>query len=146
LAKRALESIILGSSNSNSTCLPFTCFASNMLKNLSSLWFLCKHVDNFCATCDNHAHMILNIDALCVATYMWNDFYLFYFVCNHIAILVMTCHMCYRFEFIGVCDAPKSAPCELQQSRHNSHDVSLEMHHQAKYACHNIHIIPVESR
>jgi hypothetical protein len=24
------------------------------------------------------------------------------------------------------CDAPKSAPCELQQSRHNSHDVALE--------------------
>jgi hypothetical protein len=44
------------------------------------------------------------------------------------------------------CDAPKSAPCELQQSRHNSHDVALETHHQAKYARHNIHIIQVESR
>jgi hypothetical protein len=38
LAKRALESIIHVSSNSNSTRLPFTCIASNMLKTFSSLW------------------------------------------------------------------------------------------------------------
>jgi hypothetical protein len=102
LAKRALESIILVSSNSNSARIPFTCYASNMLRTCSSIWFLCKHVDEFCATCDNHAPMILNIDALCVATYMCNDFLFFCFVCNHIGILVMTCHICYRFEFIGV--------------------------------------------
>jgi hypothetical protein len=90
------------SSNLNSTRLPFTCFASNMLKIFSSIWFLCKLVDDFCDTCDIHAPMILNIDALCVATYMWNDFSFFCFVCNYIAILAMTCHMCYRFEFIGV--------------------------------------------
>jgi hypothetical protein len=89
-------------SNSNSTRLPFTCFASNMLKTFSSIWFLCKHVDDFCATCDNHAHTILNIDALCVAKYMWNNFSFFCFLCNNIAILAMTCHMCYHFEFIGV--------------------------------------------
>jgi hypothetical protein len=71
LAKRALESIILVSSNSNSARIPFTCYASNMLRTCSSIWFLCKHVDDFC---DIHAPMILNIDALCVATYMWNDF------------------------------------------------------------------------
>jgi hypothetical protein len=46
--------------------------------------------------------MILNIDALHVATYMWNDFSFFCFVCNHIALLAMTCRMCYRFAFIGV--------------------------------------------
>jgi hypothetical protein len=68
LVKRALESIILVSSNSNSARIPFTCYASNMLRTFSSIWFLCKHVDEFCATCDNHALMILNIDALCVAT------------------------------------------------------------------------------
>jgi hypothetical protein len=102
LAKRALESIILMSSNSNSARIPFTCYASNMLRTCSSMWFLCKHVDEFCATCDNHAPMILNMDASCVATYMWKDFSFFCFVCNHIAILVKTCHMCYRFEFIGV--------------------------------------------
>jgi hypothetical protein len=102
LAKRALESIILVSSNSNSNHLPFTCFASNMLTTFSSISFLCKHVDEFCDTCDIHAPVILNIDALCVATYMWNDFSFLYFVCNHIAILAMTCHTCYRFEFIGV--------------------------------------------
>jgi hypothetical protein len=90
------------SSNSNPTRTPFTCFASNMLKNFHSIWFLCKHVDEFCYTCDNHAPMISNIDALCVATYMLNNFSFFCFVCNHIAILDMTCHMCYRFEFIGV--------------------------------------------
>jgi hypothetical protein len=90
------------SSNSNSTRLPFTCFASHMLTTFSSIRFLCKHVDDFCDTCDIYAPMILNIDALCVATYMWNDFSFFYFVYNHIAILAMTCHMCYRFEFIGV--------------------------------------------
>jgi hypothetical protein len=33
---------------------------------------------------------------------MWNDFSFFSFVCNHIAILAMTCPMYYRFEFIGV--------------------------------------------
>jgi hypothetical protein len=118
LAKRALESIILVSSNSNSTRLPFTCFKSNMLKTFSSLWFLCKHVDDFCATCDNHAHMILNIDALCVAIYTWNDFSFFSFVCNHIAILVMTCHMCYRFEFIGVA-SKKITNCFLLVGMHN---------------------------
>jgi hypothetical protein len=90
------------SSNSNSTRIPFTCFASNMLTTFSSIWFICKHVDDFCDTCDIHAPMILNIDALCVATYMSNDFFFFCFVCNHIAILAMTCHMCYRFELIGV--------------------------------------------
>jgi hypothetical protein len=90
------------SSNSNFTRLPFTCFASNMLNIFSSIWFLCKHVDDFGTTCDIHAPMILNFDALCVATYMLNDFSFSCFVCNHIAILVMTCHMCYRFEFIGV--------------------------------------------
>jgi hypothetical protein len=73
-----------------------------MLRTCSSIWFLCKHVNKFCATCDNYAPMILNIDALCVATYMWNNFSFFCFVCNHIAILAMTFHMCYRFEFIGV--------------------------------------------
>jgi hypothetical protein len=82
LAKRALESIILVSSNSNSTCIPFTCFASNMLKTFSWIWFHCKHVDDFCATCHNHAPMILNIDALCVAIYMLNNFSFFCFVCN----------------------------------------------------------------
>jgi hypothetical protein len=102
LIKRALESIILVSSNSNFTRISFTCYASNMLRTCSSIWFLCKHVDEFCATCDNHAPMILNIDALCVATYMLNDFSFFCFVCNHIAILAMTCHMCYHCEFIGV--------------------------------------------
>jgi hypothetical protein len=70
LAKRALESIILVSSNSNYARIPFTCYASNMLRTCSSIWFLCKHVDEFCTTCDIHALMILNIDALCVATYM----------------------------------------------------------------------------
>jgi hypothetical protein len=30
------------------------------------------------------------------------------------------------YFFFVFCDAPKSAPCELQQSRHNSHDVALE--------------------
>jgi hypothetical protein len=94
LAKWALESIILVSSNSNSARIPFTCYASIMLKKFSSIRFLCKHVDDFCDTCDIHAPMILNIDALCVATYTWNDFSSFYFVCNHIAILIMTCHMC----------------------------------------------------
>jgi hypothetical protein len=79
------------SSNSNSTRLPFTCFASNMLKTFSSIWFICKHVDDFCATCDNHAPMILNIEALCVATYMLNNFSFFCFVCNHIDILAMNC-------------------------------------------------------
>jgi hypothetical protein len=102
LAKRALESLILVSSNSNSTHIPFTCFASNMLKTCSSIWFVCKHVADSCATCDIHAPMILNIDALCAAKYMLNDFSFFCFVCNHIAVLAMTCHMCYRFEFIGV--------------------------------------------
>jgi hypothetical protein len=102
LAKRALESIILVSSISNFTRLPFPCFASNLLKNFSSIWFLYKHVDDSCATCDIHAPMILNIDALCVATYMLDDFSFFCFVCNHIAMLAMTCHMYYRFEFIGV--------------------------------------------
>jgi hypothetical protein len=66
--------MILVSSNSNPTWLPFTCFPSNILNTFSSIWFLCKHVDNSCTTCDIHAPMILNIDALCVATYMWNDF------------------------------------------------------------------------
>jgi hypothetical protein len=33
---------------------------------------------------------------------MLNNLSFFYFVCNHIAILAVTCHMCYRFEFIGV--------------------------------------------
>jgi hypothetical protein len=102
LAKRALESIILVSSNSNPTRILFTCFALNMLKTFCPIWFLCKHVDDFCATCDNHAPMILNIDPLCVATYMLNNFSFFCFVCNHITILAMTCHICYHFEFIGV--------------------------------------------
>jgi hypothetical protein len=102
LAKRALESIILVSSISKSARIPFTCYASNVLRTCSFVWFLCKHVDEFCATCDNHAPMILNIDTLCVATYMLNGFSFFCFVCNHIAILAMTCHMCSRFEFIGV--------------------------------------------
>jgi hypothetical protein len=102
LVKRALESIIHVSSNSNPARIPFTWFASNMLKNFSSIWFLCKHVDEFCSNCDNHAPMISNIDALCVATYILNDFSFFCFVCNHNVILDMTCHMCYRFEFIGV--------------------------------------------
>jgi hypothetical protein len=83
LAKRALESIILVSSNSNSAHIPFTCYASNMLRTCSSIWFLCMHVDDFCDTCDIHAPMILNIDALYVATYMWNDFSSFCFCrCN----------------------------------------------------------------
>jgi hypothetical protein len=34
LAKRALESIILVSSNSNSTCLPFTCFVSTHVEKI----------------------------------------------------------------------------------------------------------------
>jgi hypothetical protein len=88
------------SSNSNSARIPFTCIASNMLTTFSSIWFLCKHVDDFCDTCDIHAPMILNIDALYVATYMGNDFSYFCFLCNHIAILAMTCHMCYPFEFM----------------------------------------------
>jgi hypothetical protein len=87
LTKRALESIILVSSSSNPTRIPLTCFASNMLKIFSCIWFLCKHVDDFCAICDNHAPMILNIDALCVATNMLYNFSFLCFVCNHIAIL-----------------------------------------------------------
>jgi hypothetical protein len=35
--------------------------------------------------------------------------------------------------------SPKSAPCELQQSRHNSHDVTLETHHQATRAYAHAH-------
>jgi hypothetical protein len=45
-----------------------------MLKHFSSIWFLCKHVDNICVICDNHAPMILNIHVLCVATNMLNNF------------------------------------------------------------------------
>jgi hypothetical protein len=56
------------SSNLKSTRIPFTWYASNMLRTCSSIWFLCKHVDEFCATCDNHAPMISHIYALCVAT------------------------------------------------------------------------------
>jgi hypothetical protein len=90
------------SSNSNPTRIPSTCFASNMLKKISSIWILCKHVDDSYATCDNHAPMISNIDALCVATNMLNNFSFFCFVCYYIDILAMICHMCYLFEFIGV--------------------------------------------
>jgi hypothetical protein len=45
LAKRALESIIQGSSRSNPALIPFPCFALNMPNNLSFLWFSCKHDD-----------------------------------------------------------------------------------------------------
>jgi hypothetical protein len=100
------------SSSLNPTCIPFTCFASRMLKNFSSIWFLCKHVDVFDYICDN---LILNIDALSVATNMLNNFSFLCFVCNHIATWDMNCHMCYHFESIGVASMMKTIRPDLSR-------------------------------
>jgi hypothetical protein len=99
---RSLESMIHVSSRSNLALIPFTCFASKNSKRLSFIWFVCKNVDDFCVICDNLAPMILNIDALCVAQNKLNNFPFICFVCNHIAILDMTCHVCYHFDSIAI--------------------------------------------
>ena len=92
LTKRALESIPQVSSRSNPALIPFACFASFMLANCSFLWFDCKHVDGIIAPCDIHVSLLLDIDALCVATKMLNNFSFRCFVCNHNAIKSMYCH------------------------------------------------------
>jgi hypothetical protein len=98
--KRTLESIISVSSRSNPTAI--TCFASKTLKNFSSIWFLCKHVGDLCAICDNLVHVILNIEALCVATNMLTNFSFLCFVCNNNVVLDMTCHAYSQLSYIDV--------------------------------------------
>lgn len=92
LTKRALESIPQVSSRLNPALIPFACFASFMLANCSFIWLACKHVNGILSPCDNHVSLLLDIDALCVATKMLNNFSFQCFVCNHNAILSMYCH------------------------------------------------------
>src|SRR4051812_28990082 len=63
-----------------------------MLANFSFLWFDCKHVDGIISPCDIHVSLLLDIDALCVARKMLNNFSFRCFVCNHNAIKSMYFH------------------------------------------------------
>ena len=74
LTKRALESIPHVSSRLNPALIPFAHFASFKLKKCSFLWFACKHVNGITTPCDNLVSMLLDIDALCVATIFLNIF------------------------------------------------------------------------
>jgi hypothetical protein len=97
LTKRPLESIKQVSSRSNLAHLPLSCLSLNIPNNFSFSWFFCNHVDYFCAICDNHVPMILNIDALCVANLQqaWGTIYLSKHFFKNNATLDMHCYKCY---------------------------------------------------
>src|SRR4051812_33312536 len=73
-----------------------------MLANCSFLWFDCKHVGGIISPCDIHVSLLLDIDALCVATKMLNIFSFRCFWCNHNSIKSMYCHESFQESHLVV--------------------------------------------